>query len=69
MLQNVAVHNLRVPKRNVQRHKTYTITKWKVHITEALQNVCMFCGAINYVTFMFWHLYVLYAYGVCSYVK
>jgi hypothetical protein len=36
MLQNVAAHNVRVPKRkvfkmltshNIQRHKTYTVTK------------------------------------------
>jgi hypothetical protein len=42
MLQNVAAHNVRVPKRkffktytshNVQPHKMYTITKLKVHIT------------------------------------
>jgi hypothetical protein len=60
MLQNVAAHNVRVPKRkvfktytshNVQRNKTYTITKRKVHITQALQNVCMFCDAVRYMTF------------------
>jgi hypothetical protein len=41
MLQNVAAHNVRVPERkifktltshNVQRYKTYTLTKYKVHI-------------------------------------
>jgi hypothetical protein len=42
VLQNLAAHNVRVPKRkvfktymshNVQRHKMYTITKRKVHIS------------------------------------
>jgi hypothetical protein len=31
MLQNVAAHNVRVPKR--KRHKMYTFTKRRVHIT------------------------------------
>jgi hypothetical protein len=62
MLQNVAAHNVRVPKRkvfktltshNVQRHKMYTITKCKGLITQALQNVCMFCDAVRYVRFTF----------------
>jgi hypothetical protein len=78
MLQNIAAHNIRVPKHkvfqtltshNVQRHKTYTITKCKVHIMYALQNVCMFCDAVCYVTFTFWHFYVLHAYVVCIFVK
>jgi hypothetical protein len=51
MLQNVAAHNERVLKRkvfktqtshNVQRHKTYTISKCKLHIMKVLQNICMF---------------------------
>jgi hypothetical protein len=38
---------------NVQRHKTYTIPKCKMHITQALQNVCMLCDDVRYVTFTF----------------
>ncbi len=29
----------------------------------------MFCDAVPYVTFMFWHFYVSYVYVVCSYIK
>ncbi len=62
MLQNGAGHKVRVPKRkvfktfmshNVQHHKMYAITKLKVHITYALQNVFMFCDTVRYVTFTF----------------
>jgi hypothetical protein len=54
MLQNVAAQNVRVPtSHNIKRHKTYTITKSKVHTTQELQNAFMFCDAVRYVTITF----------------
>ncbi len=54
MLQNIAAQNVKYSKH--KRHITYRVIKrikCKVHITLALQNVCMFCDAVRYVKFTF----------------
>jgi hypothetical protein len=74
MLQNVAAHNVRVPKRKC--HIMYSVTK-HIPLQIDLSRLCnvhlKFCDAVCfvtlYVTFMFCHFYVSFAYVVCSYVK